>query len=67
MYKTHDEAAHWIAQAEKNRAAFYKRFWPHEKLEPESFTLTLNTAELDAAAMIELLRVLARQGAGSSR
>ena len=51
----------WIAEREKARAAFYKRFWPGRALEPESFTITLNTARVDAATMIAVLSALVKR------
>jgi cytidylate kinase len=47
-----DEAAEVVKEIDRNRAAFYHRFWPKHTLAPESFTLTLNTAQLSDAQMV---------------
>ena len=63
MNKTPHDAEAWVAQQERNRAAFYKRFWPGRVLEPEAFTVTINTSAVDAADMIAVLAALVRQRA----
>jgi cytidylate kinase len=55
-----DAAAH-IRQLEKNRAAFYRRYWAKESLGAENFTITMNAAKIELRAMIEIIRALARQ------
>lgn len=41
---THDAAAEHVRQLDRERAAFYKRYWPKDVCIPEAFTLTINTA-----------------------
>lgn len=54
-----DEAARWVHEADRNRAIFYRRYWPYKHLVPETFTVTLNTAGLSedqmAAAVLPLV------------
>ena len=63
MEKSQADAEAWIAQQEKNRAAFYKRFWPGKTLDPEAFTLTINTSSVNGAEMIALLAALVKERA----
>ena len=49
------DAAQWIAQQEANRAAFYRRHWPGETLDPERFALVINTAEIKPTALVQML------------
>jgi hypothetical protein len=56
MGMTRQQAQAWVADAERKRAAFYKRFWPLESLSPESFTLTVNTAVTSSDELIALVR-----------
>ena len=39
-------AAEWVRDKDRTRAAFYRRHWPGRALDPEAFTMTLNTAAL---------------------
>lgn len=39
-----DAAAAEVHRLDRNRAAFYRRYWPTCSLEPETFTVTFNTA-----------------------
>jgi len=50
-----DEAAVRVRQIDQNRLAFYRRYWPNESLSPESFTVTLNAAEIDEQTMVDCL------------
>ena len=45
---------------EHHRASFYRRYWPREALDPENFTVTINTASVDQATMVEMLTALIR-------
>jgi cytidylate kinase len=47
------EAAERIHEIDQHRTAFYHRYWPHHSRESESFTMTLNVAELSVDEMIE--------------
>jgi hypothetical protein len=46
-------AAARIAESEKSRDQFYRRYWPGKLVSPEIFTLTLNSAELNIDQMVE--------------
>jgi hypothetical protein len=54
-------AAEWVRETDRARAAFYRRHWPGGALNPEAFTMTLNTAALSldrqARAIIAALPV----------
>ncbi len=49
------EAAIQVRQRDRNRDAFYRRYWPGEVLSPQTFTLTLNTAEIDDQTLVDCL------------
>ncbi|MGD0540633.1 MAG: cytidylate kinase-like family protein [Tepidisphaeraceae bacterium] len=49
-----------IAEIERNRAMFYRQFWPGKSLEPETFTMTLNSAELSLDEMVECVVPIVR-------
>ncbi len=53
---SHDAAVARIRELEKNRARFYKRYWPNESLGPETFAMTLNMAIMDIPTMVEVIR-----------
>jgi cytidylate kinase len=53
-----DAATRWVKDHEQQRATFYHRFWPGKTLDPEHFTLTINTARVTTAEMVTLLRNL---------
>jgi hypothetical protein len=54
------QAAHRVAEIDKNRAAFYRRHWPSESLAPERFTITINTAEVVDDAIVDCLMPIVR-------
>ncbi len=56
-----DKAAARVKELERNRHAFYRRYWPAESLGPETFTVTFNTASVDPPAMIDMLVALVRR------
>ena len=41
-----------VRQLDHDREAFYARCWSGKKLTPESFTVTLNTAQLGERQMV---------------
>lgn len=62
-----ESAATYVRQMERNRQAFYRRYWSAESLNPEEFTLCLNAAELDVPTMIDIIRTLLRGGSHRQR
>ncbi|HVT87599.1 MAG TPA: cytidylate kinase-like family protein [Tepidisphaeraceae bacterium] len=60
-----DRAAVRAAEIERNRRAFYRRYWPNESLSPENFTLTLNTAKMDSNQMVNILTTLIKDAVPS--
>jgi len=58
---SNDQAAVRARDMERNRHAFYKRHWPNETLAADTFTLTLNTAAIPLAGMIDVVRAVVRQ------
>jgi cytidylate kinase len=45
-------AAKRLAEIDRARTAFYRQFWPGKSLDPQSFTLTLNSADLSLDEMV---------------
>jgi len=41
-----------LAEIERNRTLFYRQFWPGKTLDPQNFTMTLNSAELSLDEMV---------------
>jgi hypothetical protein len=50
---TRDAAAEHVRQLDREREAFYKRYWPKEVCSPQAFTLTINTAHADENRVVE--------------
>jgi cytidylate kinase len=48
----HDAAAR-VAEIERRRTDFYRRYWPGKVIGPETFTMTLNSAELSLDELVE--------------
>jgi len=63
------EAADRMKEAEHNRDTFFKRYWPGRKLDGESFTMTLNSGEMNVDDLVEcvLPMVLRREQGKSTR
>lgn len=55
-----EQALAKLKDLEHHRSAFYRHYWPGEKLNPEDFTLTINTATVDQATMVEMIATLVR-------
>lgn len=47
------KAAAKVAEVDERRAEFYRRYWPGKVSAPESFTMTLNSAELAVDELVE--------------
>jgi cytidylate kinase len=45
-------AAKRLAEIDRNRTVFYRHFWPGKSLDPQSFTMTLNSADLSLDEMV---------------
>lgn len=59
---TPDAAAGVVREMEHNRAIFYRRHWPHKAIDPESFTMTFNSAKIDLERMVDcVLPLIASQ------
>jgi cytidylate kinase len=54
------EAAARVAETDRRRAEFYRRFWPGREIVPEAFTMTLNCAELSLDEMVDCVVPLVR-------
>ena len=48
-----DAAAEHVHQLDRQRKAFFHRFWPQEILSSECFTLTINTAQVEERRAVE--------------
>jgi hypothetical protein len=57
---TPKQAAASVAETDRNRDAFYRRYWPGKPLGPESFTLTLNSGSMSLEEMVECVAGLVR-------
>jgi len=57
---TAEQAAQRIRELERNRATFYRHFWPGQTLSPETFTLTINTAAVEMPAIVQMLVTLVK-------
>jgi len=49
------EAAEIVDETDRNRCAFYHRYWPKKTVDSDTFTVTLNTAELSEQQMVGCL------------
>ena len=54
------EAAARIVEIDQRRAVFYRRYWPGKVIAPETFTMTLNSAELSLDELVECVLPLIR-------
>jgi len=50
-----------IREVEKNRRAFFRMHWPIHTLDPESFAMTINTAEVEVESIAQMLRTLVQR------
>lgn len=57
-----DEAAARVSEIDRNRLAFYKRFFPNRPLTAEEFTLTLNSSALREEEMVKCILPLIKDG-----
>lgn len=57
---TPEAAAVKIREIERNRESFYHHHWPTHPLTPESFTLTINTAQMEQKAIVEMIAAMVR-------
>lgn len=64
---TREAATTHVRETERNRNAFFKRYWPNESLGPESFALTINVAAMDEERMVDCILPLVTQAVGSRR
>jgi len=54
-------AAIHIRELERNRRKFFKMHWPSKTLAPDTFALTINTAEVQVPSIVQMLLALAQQ------
>jgi len=47
-----DQAEKRVHELDRNRMAFYKRYWPSRPITPESFAATYNTAEIGERQLV---------------
>jgi len=50
---SYDEALSHVRKLDKQRAAFYRKYWPSKALTVEAFTLTINTAMVSEEQAVE--------------
>ncbi|MGA2440611.1 MAG: cytidylate kinase-like family protein [Tepidisphaeraceae bacterium] len=56
-----------LAEVDRSRTIFYRQFWPGKSLEPQNFTMTLNSAELSLDEMVAcILPVIHLRDPGAS-
>jgi cytidylate kinase len=53
-----EAAAKWVSEKDAARAAFYRRYFPHNPLAPEIFTATYNTAAATVDRLVESIVAL---------
>jgi cytidylate kinase len=53
-----EAAAARIHELEKNRRVFFNMHWPNHPLDPDLFSLTINTAEVHVPSIVQMLRTL---------
>jgi cytidylate kinase len=58
---TPDRAAARVKELDRNRQAFYRRYWANETLNAETFTITINTEQVELPAMVQMLVTLVRE------
>ena len=51
----HEAAAEHVRELDRNRQAFYRRYWPKAVLDEDVFTLTLNTGTVGENRVVECL------------
>ena len=49
-----------VATLDRNRNAFYKKYWPHQAITPEIFHITLNSALLSDEQMVDCVLPILR-------
>jgi cytidylate kinase len=54
-----ERAVAHIREREQNRQAFYKRHWPKDLVQAETFTLTINTHGISSDAVVKLIETAA--------
>jgi len=54
-HMTPKDAADWVKRTDEGRRSFYHRHWPQHTVQPDAFTVTFNTAEVDDAQIVESL------------
>ncbi len=65
---TRREAAAEVRRIDRNREAFYRRYWPRQMLDPIRFTATFNTADITEARLVDAVTGLVGTSvAGASR
>ena len=64
---TEEQAAREVLRIDRYREAFHHRYWPDKALLPEIFTLTLNTAAIDEAQMVDCVLPLIRRTPAAPR
>lgn len=52
---TREAAAEHVRELDRNRKAFFRRYWPNAALDPDVFTITLNTGKLNESRAVECL------------
>jgi hypothetical protein len=62
----HNAAAR-IVKIDQRRAEFYRRYWPGKRVAPQTFTMTLNSAELSVDEMLQVVLPLVRSRENSER
>jgi len=60
------EAAARVTDIDRSRSDFYRRYWPSKTIEPQTFTMTLNSAELSVDELVECVLPVIRSREGAS-
>ena len=52
---SHEAASEQVRELDRNRKAFFRRYWPKAVLDADAFTITLNTGAVDEHRAVECL------------
>jgi cytidylate kinase len=63
LHLSHNDAAARVREQERNRATFFRRYWPTTNLDAATFAATLNGAQIGTDTMVQMLLPLIRDRA----
>jgi hypothetical protein len=63
MHAPAEVAARRLRELDRNREAFFKRYWPREPLRPDHFTATFNVAQVPTEIAVGMIMRLVERSA----